>query len=372
MRRGLAVAALGAALAAVAPPADAGDGLPPCRTAPCASDRAPVVVLSYYQSRHYARLVRAVSDSGLPDRTPVYYGNYWGSGKPSEPKPPQPRPRPPMPNGRLAPIFPIARSVFWHKRAVPRADGRILRAKGQRRWAGRMPTLDRILRRSGRYRYAWGLELGRRFRDRIRNKRRHGTKVVTWQLDEIVSEVAGPGGARMRGFLRGVMQGLAYGRRPLGDEKLPGFVFVTQKALRLAGRPARGDLKLFWRTLDRATLYLIGEEYPDFAGPPKRAARRMSSGQRNLRRFRGPRRSLSRKYVVGMTPGYRMGEGLGGNVNRRPRKTVNSWRRAFIRSRSRSRPAGLGVFGFRHANSSRTVMNDVLRALAAGVRTGRR
>lgn len=357
---------------AAAAPAPAAGALPACRSAPCADDRPPVVVLSYYMSRHFPRLVRAARRSGLPPDTPVYYGNYWGSGRPSEPNPPRPRgPRPRMPNGRHAPIFPIARSVFWHKRRLPLSQRRKL-GRGLRRWAGKMPSLRAVLRRSAAYRLAWGLELGRRFRDRIRSKRARGSRVTTWQFDEIVSETAGSGGGRYRTFLRGILHGISNGRPELGDRHLPGLVFVTPQALRLANRPARGDLALFWRTLDRASLYVIGEEYPAFAGSARRAARRMAKGQGRLRRWGGARRSLARKYVVGMTPGYRLGQGLGGNVRHLSHGAVNAWRSAYIRSRARDGVAGFGQFALRYRNGRPAVMNDVLRALADGVRARRR
>ena len=347
-----------------------GAGLPACPAAPCASDRGPVVVLSYWQSRHYARLVDAVKHAGLPATTPVYYGNYWGSGRPSEPKPPggKPRPRPPMPNGRHAPIFPLAHSVFWRNRRVPGRDRRILRREHVSERAGRIPPLRKLLSRSGDHGYRWGRELGRRFRDRIRNKRRGGTRVTTWQFDEIISEIAGGAGAgRRRAFIRGVLDGTHRGRPELGDKKLPGIVFATQKALRTARRG--GEFRRFWQAVDRASLYVVGEEYPDFAGAPRQAARRQSTGQRGLRRVG---RSLARKYVVGMTPGLRLDQGLGGNVNHRSVGAVNGWRDGFVRARSRQSPAGFGQFHFRFENSRAKVMRAAVRVLAKGARLSRR
>lgn len=360
----VAAACLGAPAGASAKAA-----LPACPAAPCTSDGGPVVILSYWQSRHYARLVDAVRRARLPATTPVYYGNYMGSGRPSERKPSKPRPRPPMPNGRHAPIFPIAPSVFWRNRRLPTRDRRTLRRRHAAARAGRIPPLDKLLRRSSRQANRWGLELGRRFRDRIRNKRRHGTKITSWQLDEIQSEIAGSGGGRRRAFFRGVLEGVHRGRPELGDARLPGIVFITQTALRLARRAKRDQL---WRALDRATLWLIGEEYPEFAGSPRRAARRESGGQKSLRRAGAAGRSLARKYVVGMTPGHRVEPGLGGNVGHRSRRAVDGWRESFVRARSRHRVAGFAQFGFRFENSPRTVMNAVLRSLSKGARLTRR
>lgn len=350
-----------AACSFAAPAVEARAALPACPAAPCAGERGPVVVLSYWQSRYYARLVDAVRRSGLPASTPVYYGNYWGSGRPSEPKRPgvKPPPRPPMPNGRHAPIFPLAPSVFWKGRKVPARDRRALRARGVAARAGRVPPLRKLLRRSGDHAYRWGRELGRRFRDRIRNKRRGGTRVTTWQFDEIVSEIGG----RRLAFTRGVLDGLHRGRPELGDKKLPGIVFATQKAMRTARRG--GSFKRFWRSVDRAALYVVGEEYPEFAGAPRAVAARQSAGQRALRRAS---RSLARKYVVGMTPGLHLEPGLGGNVGRRSAGAIASWRDGFVRARARLRPAGFAQFHFRFGNSRAKVMRAAVRALAKGAR----
>lgn len=321
-------------------------------------------MLSYWQSRHYARLVDAVKRARLPSNTPVYYGNYWGSGRPSEPKKPggKPRPRPPMPNGRHAPIFPLATSVFWRNRRVPARDRRTLRKRGVAARAGRIPSMRKL---AGRRAYRWGRELGRRFRDRIRNKRRGGTRVTTWQFDEVVSEIARDG--RRRTFIRGVLDGAHRGRPELGDKKLPGIVFATQKALRTARRG--GDYRRFWRAVDRASLWVVGEEYPQFAGAPGRVARRESAGQGALRRVG---RRLARKYVVGMTPGQRLEPGLGGNVNRRSVGAVNGWRDRYVRARARWRPAGFAQYHFRFENSRTKVMRGAVRALAKGARLSRR
>ena len=351
-----------------------GAGLPACPAAPCASDRGqPVVVLSYWQSRHYARLVDAVRLSRFPATTPVYYGNYWGSGRPSEPKKPgaKPRPRPPMPNGRHAPIFPLANSVFWRNRRVPGRDRRILRKSGTAARGGRIPPMRKLLRRSGEQGYRWGRELGRRFRDRIRNKRRNGTRVTTWQFDEIISEIAGgSGAARRRAVIRGVLDGVHRGRPELGDKKLPGIVFATQRALRTARRGRRGELGRFWRAVDRASIYVVGEEYPDFAGAPGRAARSQSSGQRALRRAGG---SLARKYVVGMTPGQQMNSGA-----RRQREPPLGRSRQRVARRFRARAlasaglAGFAQFDFRFENSRIVVMRAACCVLAKGARLSRR
>src|SRR4051794_31386503 len=203
-RLALAPLALLLALPAAAP----ANSVPSCASAPCASDRGPILLLSYYRGgRNLQKLIRVVNSSHLPRGVPVYYGDYWGSGAHHEhvPHPPGGKPRPRMEAGRYAPIFTINPSTFWRH----------------------LPSLARVLRRSAHGRYRVGLTLGRRFRDRIREERAKGKRVVTWQLDELPSALGRPGGGRVRSFMNGVIHGLAYGRRRLGDRRLPGILFAT-------------------------------------------------------------------------------------------------------------------------------------------------
>jgi hypothetical protein len=68
-----------------------------------------------------------------------------------------------------------------------------------------------------------------------------------------------------------------------------------------------------------------------------------------------------------MTPGYRIGVGLGGNVNGWPRARVNQWRNAYIAERARIGVAGFGEFHFVLQNSRAFVMQDAARAVARGM-----
>ena len=171
------LAVAGALLCAVAmafpqSPARATAPAPACKSAPCVGDQQPVVILSYWRGRHVPRLVRAIDNSGLPAGTPLYYGNYWGAGKPSEPKPPKGKKKVRMP-GRQAPIFPLmTKSVFWRARKIPAAQRHLL--PPSIRWArrGRIPRPKRLMKMGNGARYLWGLELGRRFRNR-RRARQH-------------------------------------------------------------------------------------------------------------------------------------------------------------------------------------------------------
>jgi hypothetical protein len=271
-----------------------------------------------------------------------------------------------MPGRRYAPIFTLSRTEFWKKRGDLTDEQRALvRARGGGRFNGRIPLKRRLYRLGSRTRYLWGVELGRRQRDRIRARRARNQRVVTWQLDELVSELPGPGGWRLRQFAQGVLRGLTYGRSELGDVRLPGIVWATGPALEMA---RRGGLGSWWRALDDSTIYIIGEEYPAFAGSATSSARRHARWRSLLYHRGGARRSLSRKYVVGMTPGHRLVPGLGGNVNRRGRSSVLSWRLQYIRVRARTRPAGLAEYNFTFENATWPAIRDVLSALATGVR----
>ncbi len=328
----------------------------------------PWIVLSYYASNHLTRLVAALNGSGMPEGTPVYFGTYYGSGKPSHRREHARKVEAAVPSGRFAPTFPIQPSWFWERRRVLPPEEFKLKAAGVGARRGRLPGMKRLLRLSSGARVRWGEELGRRFRDRMRSKERNGTDIATWQFDEILSQAAGPAGRRHRDLAKGILRGVTFGRPELGDKEQPGIVWAAHRALPLAARRARGDLPDFWATVDRASLVFVGEEYPDFTGSASRAARRQSLGHRALRRAGGARGSLASKYVVGMSPGYKLGVSLGGNVRHRGRGGVNAFRDNYIAARLRQGVAGFGEFNFRSSNSRHRVMNDVMKALARGVR----
>jgi hypothetical protein len=370
MRLRATLAGLIAVVALTAPAVVAARGLPPCDSAPCASDTGPILLLSYYRGgRNLQKVIYAVRKADLPAGVPVYYGDYWGSGAPHQHVPHAPHSHGHhlrrMESGRYAPIFTIQPSTFYAKRQLP-ADQR--GALNQPALAGRLPPLATILRRGWRYRYDAGLELGRRFRDQIRIKRAAGRRVTTWQLDELPSELAGRSGARMRGFLVGVMRGIAYGRPRLGDQWLPGIVFATPEALRVGAHRAGPAWQGFWQVADAVSLYLVGEEYPPFVGRPGRAAGRMDLMRRRLSRAGAARRSLAGKYVAGMTPGYRLLRGLGGNVHGLSRSRVARWRAAYVRARAREPLRGLGEYLLAYGNARAAVLDDVVGAMIGGLR----
>jgi len=227
-----------------------------------------------------------------------------------------------------------------------------------------------------RERYAWGRELGRRFRDALETARQR-YPVATWQFDEILLEAEkGSRQGQYREFMTGILDGLYYGRPECGDAEEPGIVWYAIKpdsALPLQHVKKNPWLEQFWIALNRATFRIAGEEFPPFTGSPEAAASAWGQFQRLLRRqppLGGDiRRSLGDKYVVGMTPGYRASTSLGGNVGMRSRGVVNRWRNVYVKRRTQLTPiAGYGQFKLTRENADAQVMRDAARALALGVR----
>jgi hypothetical protein len=263
--------------------------------------------------------------------------------------------------GRYAPMFALEEDWYRQQRRLPPEYEPLV----PKRLSGRVPALNRLGGLSTAARVSWGVELGSRYRDRMRAAVDAGVRVDSWQLDEIVPACSSPAGRPIREFTRGVLRGLVFGRSILRDFSLQGFVWVAHSALSVAALPITPELTTFWRTLNRAALRYVGEEYAPFSGNPRAVARRYASGQRALAAGGPVRRTLGRKYVPGMTPGYVLAPSLGGNVHHWPRAQVNAWRATYVQERARSGVAGFAEFDFRHRNSSPTVMHDVMSALAA-------
>jgi hypothetical protein len=263
-----------------------------------------------------------------------------------------------------APMFQIKPGWYWEKRRLPPKDERKLLESPSSKLAGPLPPLPQLLRLAPARRVTWGIELGRRFRDEIRAATSAGTEVASWQLDEILAETAGPLGRQYRDLTRGALRGLVFGRPVLGDRPQQGLVWWAHTAFALAPMRLTSELAAFWRILNRAALGLIGEEYPDFAGSPASAAQRKSAGQRGLQGGGPVRRSLARKYLAGLTPGYWLAPGLGGNVLGLPPAAVNRWCLQYGQERAAAGVAGFAEFTFRFQNSVPRVMQDTLRTLA--------
>jgi hypothetical protein len=313
-------------------------------------------LLSYFELEDLPRLLQAVSGSGMPPEVRVHIGTFGVSQDASE----QIRA---APNRRYSPMFKTQRTAAWEgRRLTPREEQLV-----GPRFRGPVPPESRLLQMSTAQRIAWGVEVGRRYRDTMRAARRSGVRIDTWQLDELGTQLAGTQGRQYREFVRGILQGLTFGRRVLGDRESKGFVWGTRRALRLASQPVTAELTAFWRQLDRACFRVVGEEYPDFVGDPRRAARTWSDGQRALASGGPVRQALAGRYVAGMTPGYRIGRGLGGNVGGLSRAEVNRWRTTYVAERARLGVAGFGEYHFVFENSRTFVMQDACRAVARGM-----
>jgi hypothetical protein len=316
------------------------------------------VVLSYFEPREAATLVAAVREAKLPPRTPLFIGSYGVADRIAS------RVHE-LPDARYAPMFQIQPGWFWERRRLATDLERKLLARNPRsiRLAGPLPGLPQLLRLPSATRVTWGVELGSRFRDMLRA----AEVAETWQLDEIVAECAGPQGRQYRELTRGVLRGLTYGRPALGDRTERGLVWWAKTANVLPSRAVTPELNAFWRMLDRASIHLIGEEYPDFAGDPRAAGRRAAAGHDRLRRGGPVRQKLARKYASGLTPGFRLAPGLGGNVRGLPRDEAERWRAAYLRARAAAGVSGFAEFDFRFENSSRQVVGELLHELASVV-----
>lgn len=207
-------------------------------------------------------------------------------------------------------------------------------------------------------RVAAGRETGRSFRDDMRSAL---FSVETWQFEEISRGVATS--RPLREFVRGVLDGLHRGR--MNDRDITGLVWLAAGAFGLAGLPVDAELDTFWHVLGASASHIVGEEFPDFVGDAAAAAQVEDAGRRTLAEGGPIRRSLASRYVAGITPGYRLAPGLGGNVDRRPRAFVNRWRRQYLAARRGAGVHDFGVFNFRFGNASPQVMSDVLRAVAS-------
>ena len=214
------------------------------------------------------------------------------------------------------------------------------------------------LPRTSAQRVAAGREAGRSFRDGIRSAL---FPVEAWQFEELSRGVATL--RPLREFARGVLDGMLRGLS--NDRDISGFVWLAAGAFGLAGHPVDAELDAFWHVVGAAASHIVGEEFPAFVGDATAAAHAEDAGRRTLAEGGPIRRSLALRYVAGITPGYRLAPGLGGNVDRRPRTFVNRWRRQYLGARRAAGVRDFGVFNFRFGNASPQVMKDVLRAVAS-------
>jgi len=292
-----------------------------CATSPLviSSTARPTVLLSYFALQDLRVLLDAVRQTGLNTRASVYVGSYGA-------------------NPRAASLV--------HEEGYSYAPMLALRNVAPTQLP---PTT------AGRV--AAGRDAGRSFRDQM-----HSTRfpVEAWQFDELSRQIVDS--RPLREFTRGVLDGLLHGRGPRAD--IRGFVWLARRAFGLPLLRVDAELNAFWHVLDAAASRIVGEEFPPFTGDPVAAARSEDEGRRALRAGGPIRRSLAARYVCGITPGYRLAPGLGGNVDRRSRAYVNTWRQDFLTTRRSAGIRDFAVFNFRFGNASPLVVNDVLHAVA--------
>jgi hypothetical protein len=313
------------------------------------------LVLTYFEPDGLATLLAALRGTKLPAGTRVYIGTYGVNPETAAAVHT-------VPQARYAPMFHIQPGAFWEGRRLSDRPARRLLEHNPRsaRLAGPLPSLPLLLRVSTARRVTWGVELGSRFRDALRES----ATTDTWQLDEIVAECAGPLGKPYRELTRAVLRGLVFGRPVLGDTPYRGLIWWAKTAHVLATRRVSPELASFWRMLNRACLGLIGEEYPEFVGDPRKAARAAAGGQQALLASGPVRRSLGKKYLCGVTPGFHLAPGLGGNTRHLPRAEAERWRAAYLRARAATPAAGFAEFNFRFENNPRPVIRELIRELA--------
>ena len=228
-------------------------------------------LFSYFELDDLTRLMNAIAGSGMPAGVRVHVGTYGVNRE---------------------------ASITVHTYGLGRycadvqgrgADGGLGAAhahaeeerKVGRRFAGRVPDEAVLLRLSSAQRIAWGVEVGRRYRDTIRHARADRDHGREWQLDELGTQLAGSRAGST------VSSSAACSRA----SRLVGACSATARARAGSGRrderstsprlPVTAELSAFWQQLDRASFRVVGEEFPNFVGdPPAPRGRRRTASVR--------------------------------------------------------------------------------------------
>lgn len=311
----------------------------------------PVIVVHLFTTKARAQILQLLKTKKRPPGTKVYVGRYGINNQDAAQISA-------IPGVFYAPTFHLSlddTEKYRQKRRLPGRDA----AKVDQDLSGTFPAGTKELLPTANPR-AWGVELGRRFRDELREKIRQGHKIATWQLDEIPPKcVTSPKAGDFRLFVGGVVRGLAEGRPRLGDKVLPGFVWIAEQALEgrapLPGLPRLSlqiaDVKIFWDDVNAGARGLVGEEYPSFIGSATAAGQAKARAHTALSAPGSKsRQALAKKYIIGMTPGFHQPfkkSGLNGNVKGLKLDAVARWREEFIAARCKAqRPVGYGMFSF--------------------------
>jgi hypothetical protein len=314
------------------------------------SQSASVAIVSAFALADLPRLIEQLHR--LPKTLGLYVGSYGINGHAAAQVHG-------LPGGRYAPMFTVPYPDQWGARelaavAVPRDQRPPFRI-----------VVDAVTKLSPAERVHIGTELGRRQRDEIEAARAEGVAIETWQFDEIHGECAGAAGAPMREFTAAILRGLAGGGPGAAHASLTGIVWMARGAMALITERSDGNAT-FWRSVGGASRFLVGEEYPSFSLGVAQAVARYGGGRKALAGSTGERRALAPRYVVGVTPGWRIGPnlGLGGKTPGQSRDEVNKWRDAYLRERRLDGPAGFAVFDWTAENAAEAVVHDTVSALA--------
>lgn len=324
--------------------------------------RPCVLILSYFTPEELAPMLRSAAKAGFPAGSRVIVGTY-GVSKETALKV--------KAAGSMfgyAPMFTLDNENMLEKRRLDEASEKTLGGEdGQ--LAKTIPPLTRVLTMAPAVRRNWGLELGRRMRDNIRAARKAGAPIASWQFDEIRSQCASS--QAYREYSEAVLNGLANGRKKLGDSPMRGVIWIANKALPLAG--ARGaDIDRYWAVLDKTASWIVAEEYPVFSGSAAQKASAAYEFQKDLRKAGGARGRAAGKYLAGLSPGYLSLElGVGGVQGGTGRFKVRDWRQDYIRARACEGVDGFGIFNFMGGNAKPIVIADVINDIAIGFRTAK-
>jgi hypothetical protein len=323
-----------------------------------AESAKPIALVTAYGSRSLERILGAIADGPDPPIADWFIGTYGINGRDAA--------RITRVRGcHYAPVFCIQPNTSMKiRKQRPMARRRFGEAVDKVH-VGEIPgsSANKVI--PPRDRRVWGVEMGKRFRDELRAARvREGIRVDAYQFDELLSQCVGS--ASHREFVGGVLRGIAEGRPEFEDEPEKGFVWSAEKFTNaLANLPLTGNVPQFLKDLDGATRFFVGEEYPEFKGLSPARGRKSALGHQNLHTKTGVRRALAQRYIVGMTPGWRLStKTLGGNVDGLGPAAVTAWRKGFIEGRIAARPPrGFAQFNFVQENVRAERLEDAVRSL---------
>jgi hypothetical protein len=319
----------------------------------------PIALVAAYGSRQLDRILRAIADGPDPPIADWFVGTYGINGRDAA--------RITAVRGcHYAPVFCIQPNTSMKIRMMRPMARRRFGEAADTVHVGEIPgsSANRVI--PPRDRRVWGVEMGKRFRDELRAARvREGIRVDAYQFDELLSECGRS--APHREFVGGVLSGIVEGRPEFEDQPEKGFVWSAEKFTDALSKIAlTGDVPRFVQDVDRAARFFVGEEYPKFVvGKAPVVGRRSAAGHKALLTKSGVRRALAQRYIVGMTPGWKLSPTtLGGNVGGMAPPALSAWRNGFIDARiAAARPRGYAQFNFVDENVKDVRLEDAVRSL---------